>query len=261
VKFLLYCVFGSREGQETPRPQGVCGQPVFTVASNGLCAAMSRICPSNILPNIGRALAYGRVIESFHREFTVVPMRYGCVFEEQSQVLRMLEERAGEYRAMLKELEGCVEMGICVLWEDGRGSVVEEESSVSESVFEKGDAANGGRAYLAERKAYYAPWERFVRRKDALLERCRAAFAGLFVRCKAEISPWRVKGSPLGIGVPSFYFMIRRGSVEAFKEAFREFSSREKDKFLLSGPWPPYNFVGPTARPMVGLFGNEIQNQ
>jgi hypothetical protein len=47
-----------------------------------------------------------------------------------------------------------------------------------------------GRAYIASRKAYYEQEERFAKEISTVIEGYHAAFAGLAVKCKAEIPPF-----------------------------------------------------------------------
>ena len=46
-------------------------------------------------------------------------------------------------------------------------------------------------------------------------------------------------------GFSSLYFLVKRGAVESFRQAFRRIERAESARLLLSGPWPPYNFVAP----------------
>jgi hypothetical protein len=42
---------------------------------------------------------------------------------------------------------------------------------------------------------------------------------------------------------------VPRPAVESFRLAVRQLTERESARLLLSGPWPPYNFV--TAGPRL----------
>ena len=42
----------------------------------------------------------------------------------------------------------------------------------------------------------------------------------------------------------SLFFLVRRENVERFREAFGQLQQETSAKMLLTGPWPPYNFVG-----------------
>ncbi len=184
---------------------------------------------------------------SYHRRGTVVPMRYGCVVEQESQVVEMLSAQASHYEALLQELEGCVEMGLRVLLPSGPWAGVtpggpegSREVAGPYPLDPEADRDRLGLAYLTARKAHYAHQDRWTTEYREAADRCQAQFAGLFVKCKTEAPSARL---PL----LSLYFLLPRPAVESFRQAFRQLTETESARLLLSGPWPPYNFV--TAGP------------
>lgn len=267
MRYLLYCIFhspacaafgtaGSPEHRKLEFVLGVGGEPVLLIAKDELNAVISRIAPSQLSPDIPRILAYEKVIESFHQNHTVIPMRYGCLFDEESQIIRLLEERYNQYQALLEELKGCMEMGISILsrWgtpntESPPGTDSSFCRSVKASLALAEKAQHPGRAFLDARKAFYAQEERIAKEHSMLTEQCRAAFSGLFIKCKAELKYLDISHPPSPIPLHSLYFLVPRGSVTPFHEAFQEISQKGPAKLLLSGPWPPYNFVLPDQNP------------
>ncbi|MDO9071133.1 MAG: GvpL/GvpF family gas vesicle protein, partial [Deltaproteobacteria bacterium] len=103
---------------------GVGGRPVYQVAHRGLSVALSEIGLADLDPDIPRVRAYERVVLSFHRRGVVVPMRYGCVVEQESQAIQLLEEHGPHYETLLQELDGCVEMGLRILLPSGPWAAV-----------------------------------------------------------------------------------------------------------------------------------------
>jgi len=248
---LIYCLFRDEGSQETERLEGVGGQPVGLVSKNELSAACSELASPELTPDIAGLLAYKEVIESFHRDRTLIPMRYGCLFDDASQIVRHLEERYQWYRSLLEELNGCVEMGVRVLLSgenhnsalrrraDQRGP----ESTKAPPVLAGQTGQPSGKAYLAARRSHYATKERIDEQKKMVAQRCRAALAGLFRKCVMENSSATTLWSPLSPHLLSLYFLTPRDSVESFRRAFRQMGAVSSAKLLLSGPWPPYNFV------------------
>lgn len=245
MRYLLYGIFRGQE-QQKAIPTGVDGQPVFLVGKKGLRAAISRVPHAKFTADIPRLVAYQKVVESLHRDPTVagiIPMRYGCLFDERAQIIELLEERCCQYEGLLDELEGCVEMGIRIL--------------ISEPVISARPAPGGrtnpqatgpGQTFLATRKAHYARQEMFANEVDLVSQRCLAALGGLFVKSKAEDHPKAATPSAF----LSLYFLVPGNSVERFRQRFRDLCEKEPAKLLLSGPWPPYNFVLPEAGPVSG---------
>ena len=210
-------------------------QPVFAVATNGISAAVSEISDAHLTPDVPRVMAYQRVIASFHSDRTVIPMRYGCVLRDRPQVIQLLKRNARRYESLLKELDGCVEMGIRLMIDDCLLSIADLNSN---------DPASGisGKAYLASRKDHYAQKECITEAKNEIAEQFRAALTGLFVKCKVETPPMLNRQSSM----LSLYFLVPGKSIDPFRRVFRHMRRRmETTKLLLSGPWPPYNFVLP----------------
>jgi hypothetical protein len=276
MRYLLYSIFGhaARPGKEIDMPLGVEERPVFLLTQNGLHAALSEVnTPGRSVtgvPDLLRLLTYKKVIESFHGNpaiSAVIPIRYGCFFAETSQVFRLLEEHGCEYQSLLEELEGCVEMGIRVIFPPPENQTLEIESEPPQSATFSQKLPDSGGAYLASRRAHYAREEQVIGENRAILGKCQAAFSRLFLKCRAEIHPFPLSrrygidpsnfvnslGGPRRpfTGPPPFtgektgglYFLIPRSGLESFRQIFRQVSLQEQARLLLSGPWPPYNFV------------------
>lgn len=275
MKYLLYCIFHSRKRQITDNLTGVDDQPVVQVSNNGLFAAVSRITREDLKPDVPLIMAYKKVIDLFHRERTVIPIRYGCLLEEKKQVAQLLEKNRMQYETLLKKLDGCVEMGIRVLIvdcrlsepsvdpdlsgkiEDLRNSELgtrnsELENSDPQSAIRNPHSHISGQAYLEARKAHYAQEDQMSKEIDTIIEQYRKAFSGLYVKFKAEypstgnlqfsiVNPKSQIPNPL----VSLYFLVPRQSVERFRRVFRGICRGQSAKLLMSGPWPPFNFVLP----------------
>jgi len=253
---------------------GVDDQPVVQVSSNGLVAAVSRITKEELTPDVPLVMAYKKVIAAFHRERTVIPMRYGCLLEEKKQVVQLLKKNQEQYEALLKKLDGCVEMGIRVLIADcglqkSNPKSAKQTADKSEIRNPKSPIPNPkseirnpksaipnpkspmlGRTYLTSRKAHYEQEDNLGKEIDTIIEQYRKAFSGLYVKFKAEYasignlqsSIFNHQSQPPN-PLLSLYFLVPRQSVERFRRVFRHICSGQDAKVLLSGPWPPYNFV------------------
>ncbi len=249
---LFYCICRN-PGPELTRPlQGVGGSPVYQVAHRRLRAAVSRIGPAEIAPDLPRVRAYERVVLSYHRQDTVVPMRYGSVVEQESQVIKLLDEHGPQYEALLQELEGCVEMGLRVLLPPGPWAAVipggpEGCREVAGPRPPEPAAAPDrlGLTYLTARKAHYDHQDCWTGEYRLAADRCLARFSGLFIKSKLE-------GPCRRLPLLSLYFLVPCPAVGSFRQAFRHLAETESARLLLSGPWPPYNFV--TLSPSLRQF-------
>ena len=331
MKYLLYCIFRSPEYQMPETLLGVDGQKVVIVGRNGLRAAISPVAQPVLTPDLSRLLAYKKVVESFHCDRTIIPMRFGSLFDEESRIISLLEERSGQYTSLLNELEGCVEIGIKVIISDfgsgiadfgsressipkslnssipkssipnpwprpglhrfsyGRSDIdAQEKKKIIQSMSRQGGHQSSipiGRAYLAARKEHYTQEDQLTEEMEKIAQHFRTAFSGLFTKCKTEYPQSLIINHQSSIinhqsSIPnpqsqiahrtshipnhqssinnhqskiqnpkskilSLNFLVPRRSVESFRRTFQEISRKEGMKMLLSGPWPPYNFVLP----------------
>ena len=263
MEYLLYCIFANEKSSPAvhlagcdaqraglrPRPYttvhlaGVDGQPIVVVSHNGLSASVSPCVAPTLTPDIARIQAYQRIIERFNHHRTVIPMRYGCLFPSKEEVGRHLGQRARHYSSLLRELEGNVEMGIRVMMSDGRLSPEESERKRDAHPMSNTQFPPSGKQYLTVRKARYSREDRNLTETAHMIAHVLAAFSGLYVRFKSECGATEV--FPFSNQILSLYFLVRRASVESFRQAFRNVSRCGSYKLLLSGPWPPYNFVTP----------------
>ena len=207
MRRLLHCVF-RHDGTD------VAG----AVYSDRLAVATS-VWKDQELPDVARLRAYEQSIAELHATRTVVPLRFGCVMEDQSQILRLLDEREVEFEQLLGELEGLVEMGLQI-W---------MKSAPEEPV-----PAYPGTRYLAAARGRHAGL-------TSIEEECArhicGLLAGLYERERREaraVAEGRLM---------SLHFLVARAATGDFRERVRRLDLPHEIKVLVSGPWPPYNFV------------------
>jgi len=279
MKHLVYCALRDVRLGRHALPPGVEGAPVFLVAEGGLAAACSVAPDGCATPTVPRATAYAWVVGALHAVTAVLPFRYGNFLDSSERVLNLLRVHRAEFLQSLEEVEGCDEMGLRILLENRPEHSVRAEhapytahknpcrvgavhppssshTSPGPACAEPACAAPGlpaialaaaggtGREFLEGRRAHYAAEEcdeaPALRTGGAAAE-ARGALEGLAVKCRAQRSS--APASPLG-RVLSLFFLVRRENVERFREAFRQLQQETSAKMLLTGPWPPYNFVG-----------------
>lgn len=271
MKHLVYCVLRNLLPARGILPAGIEGAPVFLVGEGGLAAACSEATDACMAATASRAMAYARAVEALHRVATVVPFRYGHFLDRDDAVRRLLGTHRAEFLRSLDAVEGCDEMGLRILLDDlpqragagarpeigwrapaaarvsvrtGADSARHVEPSTSPGNGRSGHAAlpesagGDGGGYLAARRAQYAARARDAAAAARAIDQARGALEGLAVACRVE--PGAVGDRRLA----SIVFLVRREFVECFREAFRRLEQTTATRALLTGPWPPYNFVG-----------------
>ena len=233
MTLLVYCIMnGPADGGGVLT--GAKGGEVSFVECGGLCAAVGEMPSQDGAPPVSDLLAYARVVEALHRRRAVIPMRYGCFLDGAPELRRLLKEKESQYKTLLKELEGHVEMGIRILLPERAEKPPKGAQPVT------------GRGYLAARKAYYGLSEDVSRHHKMLLDRYNQAFSGLCSKLRTEADE---RGDR---AVVSLYYLTPESAVGPFREAFARAVPAEGAKTFVSGPWPPYNFATPNPVPAEG---------
>lgn len=241
MSYLVYCILNGGRGPARPSIVGVRRQTVWVLECGGLSAAVSEtgadtdgeIADAEFTNDV-RALRlehlvpYATAVEAFNRGETVVPMRYGCRFKSVAEVRTWLQERAGQFHALLARLDGCVEMGVRMLLVDAPGLRDDGAGLMPATVA----ASSRGAAYLAARRNHFAITERAERTartvRDALSNRFRESLV-------------ETRGAG-AIAMVSLYFLVERGALGGFRAAFGRIGAANAT-LMLTGPWPPYSFV------------------
>jgi len=233
MAYLLYGIL--KESVINEILTGVKGQPLIFVEAHGLCAAVSELDVEEGAPPVAELLAYAQVVEALHHHQAVVPMRYGCFLNGIPAIQDILKARQRQYEALLAELAGHVEMGIRILLPARECEAI---SPAGAALPEEAPAING-RAYLALRKVHYRMQEETTQGRQALIDRYIKAFSGLYARHRTETDAKKESV------ILSLYFLTPEIDVNRFRETFGGMMAKGNDEAMLSGPWPPYNFVTP----------------
>jgi hypothetical protein len=218
MKYLLYGIF-------QPGLEGALPEPgISAVEAHGLAAAVSRVEETNSAPSVASLLDYERVIESIHARQAVIPLRYGCLMDSEAAIIGLLENHSQEYGALLGRLGGMLEMGIRILWPARPGSLPESPMSP-------------GSRYLASLRSRYGSGGSLSAEEVQLADQITGRLAGLYAEQQREVSA-SGQGRLL-----SLYYLTPRTAVEQLRDTVLKICPPSGAKLLLSGPWPPYNFV------------------
>lgn len=236
MSYLLYCLMRSDSRKVPASLLGVAKKPVFSIEHNGLAAAVSEDPTANET-QLEDLVAYTRVVEAFNQEQTVVPLRYGCRLNTPADLSGLLQGHGSHFRILLERLDGCGEMSVRALLNSERGSSPLPVTPKT-PLFE---ARRLGSAYLMARRSEFTALDTLTSECNRTAESIRAAFAGLFRDSAIEVRLRPLRGKPM-IAV---YFLVPRTALDQFREVFGQLRATRGLALLMSGPWPPYNFVSP----------------
>jgi hypothetical protein len=247
-------------------PEGNAGvderYPVTVVAESGLHAIASEVPLEEFGEDrIGERLAdpvwleakvraHEQVLETLSGA-TVVPLRFGAVFLGEEPVRAMLRERSAQLRDALARVEGRREWGVKVLLDsdvladwtasnDERAGVLAGEAK----------SASEGRAFFARKQLGRIVRDDAVARAALWAQEVHGRLTELAAAARTNpVQPSEVSGYELQM-LSNGAYLVELEAEGAFRDAVREAEGDYADRGLrcaLTGPWPPYNFVGEDA--------------
>lgn len=258
-----------RDDRKDLWPPGVGGARVQNATVAGLTVLVSRVDLAEFGEEALRAnledpqwleeaaRAHHSVVEAAAGEFSVLPTRFATVYSSDAAMAAELTGRRGELRAALRRVRGCVEWGVKAYAADEAGEGTDDGSAPASGARGGGadaDGAGAGMAYLKRRRAALSARERSRRTLAASAQAVHAELSGqsLQARLYPPQSP-ALSGNRTPMLLNAAYLLdasvpgVLGGAPGPpdFAAAVAAAAAAHPDLRLdLSGPWPPYSFIG-----------------
>lgn len=234
----LYCygVTGA-DAATTQRDAGLAGKSVEPVRFRDLAALTSPVPPGRVRARRADLLCHFEVLRSAFERGTVLPLRFGIVFEdERSLVESFLEPRHDELVALLRELRDRVELRVTAHYREEAilAEIVRENPRVAR--LREATQAESARPLLLELGELVAAELRGRTERDA---------RALLDRLGSLALDYELDDEPIENQVLRASFLVERKRVRAFDAAMEELASSQAGRidFKYVGPLPPHSFV------------------
>lgn len=188
-----------------------------------------------------RALAHEQVVEHFTAAHPVLPMKLFTLFSSDERALASLRERLDEIGRTFARIAGREEWGVRVLFQEAKARQAAAETALRE------EAPATGKNFLLRKKAEQESARTLSARVRAEVERAYEDLAGHAVAARRHEPVPGEAGARLLLDAA---FLVPKGDGEPFEESVRRWAGHlagHACELTLTGPWPPYNFIGDPA--------------
>jgi hypothetical protein len=168
-------------------------------------------------------LTHERVVQAVMKDGAVLPLRFGTMLDGDQSLEGVLVARRDELLRALARVRGRVEIGVRALARSGANAAPPGRE-------------RSGREYMLTRLREH-------RRADEAARSLHAPLAAMACdsRLRAPTPPHARLAST---------YLVDRVRIEEFRARVEELAARHEDlDVVLTGPWPPYSFVGEAAGP------------
>ena len=211
MRYYTYCILRLEPDKDWTVFPGVAERPVFPIRESRLVMLVSRL-EGNFSPDAHSIMQHGRAVHRVFEQHTVLPFRFGTIFNSEQQVRQVLLANRTEFQGTMNRLRGKVEMHVKLLF-----------------------GADGAKATPKTGQRHNSQPE------PELARRVAGRLAGLFQPLEEQIS---VRPLQNGDRLVQFAHLIEGTQVGDYQRTYSSAAGRMKDcQLLLSGPWPPYHFL------------------
>ena len=178
------------------------------------------------------------------RHSPVLPVRFGAVFSSEGALAKLMTARNEELSQFLDRVSGKEEWGVkgCVESERAAKWLLSNDPELAEQHGRLSDSP--GTRYFQEKRLRALAEERLKAFWRAAAEQVQEELTGQSVdACRLTARPQT--GPSDQEPVLNGAFLVLRGRVADFLECVKKVNAAYAErglKFVVSGPWPPYNF-------------------
>ena len=234
IKLYAYGIIDSNEKVDEGM-RGLNEALLFDIPYRDIGIVVSDLGPQVQIKTKESILKHEEVVEALMDKFTVLPMRLYTVFSGTEEMLLKVKDHYEDFIENLDRVRGKCEYGIKVIW---AGNVIKERivnARKNESAL--ANPTQSGAKFMKEKYEKYKIDKEFEEEAD----RCIAIVDGFLNRLASEKKLEKLKTDNLLL---SAAYLVDKEKSDDFKKAFEELRFSGGDlKYMLSGPWPAYNFI------------------
>jgi Gas vesicle synthesis protein GvpL/GvpF len=208
-----------------PSITGIAGTQVFGYPSGDFAVIVSNYTEGTL--DQKAALDHARVVSECFRTSTVLPFRFGTVFQTEDAIRRAVRTNRKALVDSVNHLRGKAEMHLKLVVRDG----------AAKETIQAAMAVTIGGAYLTQIRERAA----IQRDRQSKAKSLSVQVHRLFNPLDEEVSCKKVDSGGLLIDIAH---LIDNASVEKYQNRYVAAARQLKDcQIALSGPWPPYHFM------------------
>jgi len=209
-----------------PNLQGIGGKEVLGYPSGDFAVVVSDYTPASL--DQQAALDHAHVVSECFKVSTVLPFRFGTVFDTDDALRRAVRSNRRHFQESVNQLRGKSEMHLKLVVRDG---------SLQEAAIANTLPAKVGIEYLTKLRERAA----LDRDRQSKAKTLSVQVHRLFNPLAEEVSCKKVEKGGILIDIAH---LIDSKSVEKYQNRYASASRQFKGcELAISGPWPPYHFL------------------
>jgi hypothetical protein len=215
---------------------------VYTIHFENVAMVVSKVT-GDVLPTRQNLMAHQQKITEVMKQYSVIPMSFGNVFNSKNDVLLVMEHLNEEFEKLFLQLENKMEVGLKVI---PKKEWMNEEMNKNPLLNQWKDAKKD----LANPASFYDQIQVGEQAQNFILRLEEQAAEEIYEPLLAIAEAGKLNKTIPGKTLLNAAFLIDTNHEELFDKKVNELFEIWKDKleFKYTGPWPAYNFVNIVLR-------------
>jgi len=246
---LIYAFLSVTEGHDKANllpagMKGIAGVDLQTVYFEDISAVFSDIQRGELVSDKSNAMAYAGVVEALSLHFTLLPVRFGSLIATTDAITKIMERNYNEIQSNLRKVENKVEFGLKIFCDSekikGELRAKTEAEQPSEPLQHTEHSIY--RDYLNKKLKEHRFEELLLAHVDMIIQDITTHLA--------QLNPLhKFKKMMTETNIIDAFFLLEKNKNDGLINAVKELQNRYDGlHFMLTGPWPPYNFVDITIK-------------
>lgn len=236
----IYCIIESNQSRSFgPLGIGGRGDELYTVCFDAIAAVVSNSLIKKYPVSSENTLAHERAIEEVMKEYTVLPVRFATIAEDEDKVKKILEKEYGKFKDLLNKIKGKKELGLKAIF---------KEEIIYKEILEKYEEIKRLKEMIASKppaKTYYQRME-IGKMVEQALQREKEKYKEMILNVLRPLTEDTKTNYTYGEKmIINAAFLVIKDKEPEFDQKVQEFDAKygEKIKFKYIGTIPPFNFV------------------
>jgi len=243
---LIYSLVSAKNNREElnallAEMKGISGVDMFVVGTDEVAAVVSDFDRSATATDRFMAIEYAGLIEIMAQHFTLLPVRFGSVMESSDKILLMLERNCHDIQQNLQKVDNKCEFGLKILCDPEK--IMADLKIKTEAIF----SANVSPS-TESKNSVYREWVNKKlsehRLEEMMITFVDSVIAALSVSLARLNTMHKFKKMVTATTIIDAVFLLDKEKKDTLIQSVEEVQKQFPGlNFLLTGPWPPYNFV------------------
>jgi hypothetical protein len=251
MEIIIYALLSDKEESseldlKLKRMQGLLKAEIYSLKKGQITAILSNISRTNLITDSTNALLFAEIIDTLSQEYSLLPMRFGSFMESSNAILQMLERNYISIQKNLDQVNDKYEFGLKVFCDSAKLKAdLLEQTEYNDRVKEQ--------LSTETKLSIYREW---VNRKlkehrleELLLTHVDKVIASISEQLSSMNAVSKYKKLLSETTIIDALFLLKKDQYEELMAVITNLQKQYPGlNFVMTGPWPPYNFVEITIK-------------